>query len=102
MTVSPEPTQVWPNARRVIGRSLLYVFIIVSSLLMFYPVLFTVLGAFTTSERFAQAVFLPIPNTLSLERFARGFSAMRNAYLVTLLRVGFYIGMTTLVSLIGG
>ena len=42
---------------------------------MIYPVLFMVLGAFTTNERFTKTLFLPIPNTLNIEAFKRILNA---------------------------
>jgi multiple sugar transport system permease protein len=89
-------------SRRLVGKTLSYTFLITSSFLMIYPVLFLVLGAFTTSERFLEAGLLPIPNTLNLRGVARAWLAVQDAYLVTLVRVGFYMVVTLLVGLIGG
>jgi multiple sugar transport system permease protein len=69
---------------------------------MIYPVLFVVLGAFTTNERFLDTVLLPIPNTLNLRALARTWAAVQDAYLATLVRVAFYVVMTLLVGVIGG
>lgn len=69
---------------------------------MIYPILYLVLGAFTTNERFMEAVFLPVPNTFNLRGLARTWEAVRGAYLVTLLRVSFYLVMTLLVGVMGG
>ncbi len=88
--------------RRMAQRALVYVFLTVSSIIMLCPVLYVVLGAFTTSENFLSAGVLPIPNTLNLEQMAAAWAAVRGAYLVTLLRVGFYLTLTLLVGVIGG
>jgi multiple sugar transport system permease protein len=88
--------------RIALGRIASYTFITITSLVMIYPVLFMVLGSFTTGERFIQTRILPIPNTLNLELFARGFLAVKDAYLVTLVRVGFYLLMNLMVGLVGG
>jgi multiple sugar transport system permease protein len=89
--------------RQQIVRSLSYIFLIVSSFIMVYPVIFMVLGAFTTEDRFAGTIILPIPNTLNIQLFTRAFSAgIEAAYVFTLIRVGFYIVVTLLVGLIGG
>jgi multiple sugar transport system permease protein len=89
--------------REVLGKTLTYVFLIISSFIMIYPVLFMVLGTFTTNEQFMKAVILPIPNTLNLALFDRALAAgVGQAYLFTLLRVSFYIVITVVVGLIGG
>lgn len=70
---------------------------------MIYPVLFMALGAFTTNERFRETVFLPIPNTLNIGLFISTLSGgMDWAYILTTLRVGFYVGMNLLVGMLAG
>jgi multiple sugar transport system permease protein len=90
------------SQRRLLGRALSYLFLIVSSFIMLCPVLYVVLGAFTTEARFFDATLLPIPNTFNLRAVARAWAAVQDAYLVTLLRVGFYVILTLFVGLIGG
>ncbi len=84
------------------ARIFTYIFISFSSFVMIYPVLFLALGSFTTNDRFVDALILPIPNTLNLELFSRGFAAVKGAYVFTLIRVSFYVGVTLLVGVIGG
>jgi multiple sugar transport system permease protein len=70
---------------------------------MIYPVLFMVLGSFTTPERFMDTVILPIPNTLNLDEFLWAFQAgVWDGYVFTSIRVAFYVLVTLLVGLIGG
>jgi multiple sugar transport system permease protein len=70
---------------------------------MIYPVLFMVLGAFTTPYRFLDATILPIPNTLNLKVFKWYFDAgVWDSYLFTLERAIFYIVLTNFVGLLGG
>ena len=89
--------------RFLIGRTFTYLFLIISSFIMIYPVLFMALGTFTTNPRFLEAVFLPIPNTLNLDMFKRALGAgVGQAYLFTLVRVAFYVVVTVTVGLIGG
>ncbi len=85
-----------------IGRALSYLFLSVSSFIMIYPVLYMVLGAFTTNERFYQFWFLPIPNSFDLQRVVRTWQSVSDAYLVTLLRVGFYLAVTLVVGVVAG
>ena len=89
--------------RRFVIRLASYVFLCVTTLLVVYPVLYLVLGAFTTQERFIETIFLPIPNTLHVEFIAWALSAgLWEAYLFTFARVVFYIAINLLVGLIGG
>jgi multiple sugar transport system permease protein len=70
---------------------------------MIFPVLFMVLGSFTTPERFQETIILPIPNTLNLEEFAWALkSGVWEGYTFTMIRVVFYMLMTLLVGIIGG
>ncbi len=85
-----------------LGQGVAYLFLLVSSFVMVYPVLFVLLGAFTTNDRFNETAFLPLPNSFSVERLGRAFEALQGAYVVTLVRVAFYLGMTVFVGLIAG
>ena len=88
--------------RRRFLRALTYLFLFTGSAVMLCPVLYLVLGAFTTPERYLEAGLLPVPNTLNLPLLARAWAAVRGAYLVTLLRVGFYVLITVVVGVLGG
>jgi len=80
-----------------------YIFLIISSFVMIYPVLFMALGTFTTQERFLDARILPIPNSLNIDLFKRALSAgVWQSYTFTLIRSLFYIAVTLLVGIIGG
>jgi multiple sugar transport system permease protein len=75
----------------------------VISLVMIYPVLFMVLGTFTTQHRFVDTVFLPIPDTLNLDLFWKALTyGVWDSYLWTLTRCIWYISVTLLVGLIAG
>jgi multiple sugar transport system permease protein len=69
---------------------------------MLCPVLYVILGAFTTNDQFLHAGVLPIPNTLNLPAIAEAWFWTRRAYAVTLLRVGFYLAVTLFVGVLGG
>ena len=70
---------------------------------MIYPALFMALGAFTTPSRFEQTLFLPIPNTLNLRLFASLLdSGIGHSYLLTLIRVAFYVILNLSGGLIAG
>jgi multiple sugar transport system permease protein len=88
--------------RQQLIRGLSYIFLVVTSLIMIYPMLFMLLGMFTTPRQFLRSIFLPIPNALNLELFQFAFSIVSAAYAFTLVRVAFYIVVTLLVGLLGG
>jgi multiple sugar transport system permease protein len=89
--------------RQFITRGIVYIVLIVTSGIMFYPLLFMLLGAFTTPQAFIDSVVLPIPNTLNIDLFVGAFnSGISSAYVNTLLRAGFYIIVTLISGLIGG
>src|SRR3990172_3602340 len=89
--------------RQQILRGLSYAFLIATSLIMVYPMLFMLLGTFTTPEQFFKSIVLPIPNTLNAELFIRAFQVgVWDSYVFTLIRVGFYTLVTLGVGLIGG
>ena len=91
------------KTRRTLVRTLSYIFLIVTSFVMIYPVLFMALGSFTTNNQFLEATILPIPNTLNIPLFQRALGAgIWDAYIFTLQRCAFYISVTLLVGLIGG
>ncbi len=85
-----------------ITKTLSYLFLIVASFGMIYPVLYMMLGAFTTEEQFFRSGFLPIPNLLSWQRVGWALDLVQGAYLVTLLRTAFYVGVTLLVGVVAG
>jgi len=91
------------KARRWSLRALTYLLIVVATLIMFYPVLYIFLGAFTTPSRLLATILLPIPNTanLGIIFFAWG-NGLWQAYAFTLLRCLFYIMLALYAGIIGG
>ena len=91
------------KSREQAVRRLSYAFLIVSSLIMVYPVLYIVLGAFTTPDRLIETVFLPIPNTLNLCTIQEALDqGVWDAYVFTFLRCAFYLTVTLVVGVMGG
>ena len=89
--------------RQAMLKTASYIFLIVSSFIMVYPVIFMVLGAFTTEQQFAQTIILPVPNTLNADIFKRAFnSGISASYVFTLIRVAWSIFTTLTVGVIGG
>jgi multiple sugar transport system permease protein len=83
-------------------KSLGFVLISLLSFIVVYPILYLALGAFTSVERLSQTVLLPIPDLFDLSRVASAFTALRGAYLATLVRVVFYLIVTVAVGVLGG
>jgi multiple sugar transport system permease protein len=89
--------------RRNIGRIFSYIFLTISSFIMVYPVLYMILGTFTTNPRFVEGGFLPIPNTLNLDLFYKALTyGVGDSYWLTLKRCLWYIFVTVGVGLIAG
>lgn len=80
-----------------------YAFLLTSTFIMIYPVLFMVMGSFTTNEQFLESPLLALPNTLNLDMLIQAFSGgVWESYLFTFGRCVFYIVMTLSSGLIGG
>ena len=60
------------------------------------------LGAFTTPSQFEKTLFLPIPNTLNVRIFRAVFDQVKHSYLLTLIRVVFYVLTSLSVGLLAG
>jgi len=56
-------------------RSGTYFFLTVASLIMVYPLIYMLLGAFTTPDQYLDARWLPIPNTLNIDLFVHAFQS---------------------------
>lgn len=70
---------------------------------MIYPVLYMALGSFTTNDRYFKTLFLPIPDTLNIALIRAAFAAGAwDAYVITLIRVTFYLVVNLLVGIIAG
>ena len=86
-----------------ITRGLIYLVLIVSTGLLLYPVVYLVLGSFTTPDRLLDTILLPIPNTLNLRTITSAWNGgLWQAYAFTLGRCLFYIALALFVGLFGG
>ena len=65
--------------RQQVIRGLSYVFLTITSLIMVYPMVFMLLGAFTTPRQFLDSIVLPIPNTLNIDLFRYAFNLVSAA-----------------------
>ena len=88
---------------QAVQRAFTYVFLSLSCFIMAYPILFMVLGAFTTNDQFLNVTILSIPNTLNLEMIKRALGGgVWEAYIFTFQRVAFYVVVNVAVGLVGG
>jgi multiple sugar transport system permease protein len=89
--------------RKFIQRVFSYVFLCLSTLIMMYPILYMVLGAFTTPRQLAETILLPIPNALNLNVIVGTWDGgLWQAYVFTLGRCLFYIALALSAGLFGG
>ena len=76
-----------------VTRGLTYLFLTVSTGALLYPVVYMLLGSFTTPSRLIETILLPIPNTLNLGIIVGAWNnGLWQAYVFTLLTTVF-IGM---------
>jgi multiple sugar transport system permease protein len=104
MNVKRAPTK--RRARKTLADVITYTILIVSSLVMTYPLLFGLLGSISTQEDYLRTPWLPIPSAPSLRYYAAVLTSQRFEVLQwvgnTLLRAGWYILIPgTLAVLIG-
>ena len=91
-----------PN-RQFALRVVSYFFLCLTTLVMVYPILYMVLGAFTTPRQLAAHILLPIPNTLNLNAIVGAWNGgLWQAYVFTFGRCLFYIALALSVGLVGG
>src|SRR5258706_9350128 len=86
-----------------VTRALTYLFLIITTGALLYPVLYVVLGSFTTPSRLVASILLPIPNTLNLGIIVGAWNnGLWQAYVFTLGRCLFYITLGLFVRFFGG
>jgi multiple sugar transport system permease protein len=89
--------------RAAIGRVFSYAYLIGSSLLLTYPLLFMLGGSLITLDQYYRTRFIPIPVRPTLHAYEVVLSSgLEQAIQITMLRVAWYLGLTLLVSLFGG
>jgi multiple sugar transport system permease protein len=95
-----------PNARKFITDSVIYAVLIISSLIMAYPLLFGILGSLGTSADYLRNPWLPIPSQPSLDAYFAVFNSGRADMLLwignTLFRAGWYIVIPGALSILIG
>lgn len=87
--------------------ALIYLVLTLTSLVILYPLTFTVLATFTSTERYYQTSFFPIPDTFDLRNYRAILSDCSQGCLttsigITAVRAVWYIAWAMLISVLGG
>ena len=88
--------------RTLIRKIATYIFLTISTFIMVYPILFMVLGSFATNAQFSEIRFLPVPSTLNIPLFKSAFEGVSRAYIITSLRIIFYVTINLATALMAG
>lgn len=95
MTVASVQTPRRPRSRRArAGRTATHLLISIGSIVMAYPLLYSLLGSFMSIDDYFNSSWLPIPNSLFLDNYAAlatGSGDLGHWLVVTLIRVAWYI-----------
>ncbi len=85
-------------------RVLLYLFLIVTSLIMFYPLLFMLVASFTTMADYQQSTWFPVPTSIYLDNWKEFLTRPDLLTWVgnTLLRVTWYITIPAAIAVLCG
>ena len=89
----------------VIGKTLMYLFLVLAGLLFIYPLVYMLLGSLATLADYQLRRYIPIPRTINLagyEDLFGGTGELATAVQVTLKRVVWFVTWGLLVSLLAG
>ena len=86
-----------------VNRSITYFALLVTGVVMVYPLVFMILGSMTTLEEYARTTVMPMPSQVSFEKHLELLRTdLWPAFRITLIRVVFYVVVTVTVSLLAG
>ncbi|MBN1286926.1 MAG: carbohydrate ABC transporter permease [Anaerolineae bacterium] len=90
--------------RRRLGRTLLYIFLISTSLMMAYPLLFAFAAGLTGTEDYYQSTWFPAPTEIHLDKWAAflGRDDLRLWVANTIFRAGWYVVIPAVISVLCG
>jgi multiple sugar transport system permease protein len=85
----------------------LYGTLVLTSIVILYPIAFMVLATFTSTEQYYRTSFFPIPDTLSLKNYQAIVSdcsqgCIWQSILITAIRCAWYIFWALLIAIMGG
>lgn len=90
--------------RQRLSRFLLYIFLVTTSLMMAYPLLFAFVAGFTSTEEYYQSTWFPAPTELHFDKWT-AFLSRGDLWLWlfnTLIRVAWYIVVPATISVLCG
>lgn len=79
--------------------------LIIPSLIMVYPLIFGLLASVSSTKAYLNSTWMPIPDTVTLDTYARFFTDAPNAplwILNTLTRIGWYIAVPAVIAVLCG
>jgi multiple sugar transport system permease protein len=84
-----------------------HILLAASSLLMMYPLIYGLVASFTTPAEYIRSTWMPIPGGLNLKNYADLFNPrmmplISRSLIVTFLRMAWYIGFTSVTSILCG
>lgn len=86
-----------------LSTAILYGVLLITSATMIYPLVFMILGGFTTLTEYSRTTVMPIPSQI---RFDEHMTLLQNdlwpSIRITLIRIAFYLVVNIIVSLLGG
>lgn len=91
--------------RPLMGMVATYLFLVLTGLVLIYPLVYMALGSFTTSAEYLRTRYIPIPSRIRFDPYVTIFTGpgeVLPALQVTLRREAWFIILGLLVSLFGG
>jgi len=86
-----------------LGNLLSYAFLILTSVIMIYPLIYIFLGSLMPLEEYVQSnTLIPLPSSPDFSVYRDSWLDLRHSFLITISRVTWYSAIGVLVSLFGG
>ena len=85
----------------------LHILLIIGSLVMMYPLIYGLFASFTTPAEYIRSTWLPIPTSLNFQNYIDMFNPrmrplINRSVLITTFRIIWYIGFTSVTSILCG
>ncbi len=85
----------------------IHILLVISSMVMMYPLLYGVLASFTTPAEYIRSIWIPVPSSFNLKNYADLFSPrmtplISRSVLVTVFRIVWYICVASVSSILLG
>lgn len=85
----------------------IHLLLMISSMVMMYPLLYGFLASFTTPAEYIRSIWIPVPSSLNLKNYADLFSSrmaplISRSVLITVFRIVWYVCFTSVSSILLG